>query len=98
MTGTPAAGPLRAHAGFEMRRKAGRAEFIPVRLVQRDACVWAERVGSDGSGRLAALLSANGFAFLFAGMGDIFTGEMLSHRAFHPLWRQARMGDQPCLR
>jgi molybdopterin molybdotransferase len=71
MAGIAAAKLLSASAGFDMRRKAGRAEFIVVGLVQRDACMWAERTGPDGSGRLAPLLTANGFVFLPAGRGDV---------------------------
>ncbi len=84
MAGTSAAGPLRAFAGFDMRRKTGRAEFIAVRLVQRDASVWAERAGPDGSGRLAPLLTSDGFVFLPAGTGDVGAGDKLAAHPFVP--------------
>ena len=84
MAGTPAVRPLRAYAGFDMRRKAGRAEFIPVRLVQKEACIWAERTGPDGSGRLAPLLMSTGFAFLPAEGGDVRHDQMLDIIPFTP--------------
>lgn len=84
MAGGPTARPLRAYAGFDMRRKAGRAEFIPVRLVQRDACMWAQRAGPDGSGRLAPLLLSDAFAFLPAGTGDVGRGDKLQVMPFMP--------------
>jgi molybdopterin molybdotransferase len=84
MAGTPAARPRRAYAGFDMRRKAGRAEFIAVRLVQQDACLWAERTGPDGSGRLAPLLTADTFVFLPAGTGDVGQGDRLQVVPFLP--------------
>ena len=82
MTGTAPAAPLRVHASFDFRRKPGRTEFIPVRLRQQGACLWAERVGPDGSGRLAPLLSATGFAILSAQDADIRHGTLLEFTAF----------------
>lgn len=64
MAGMAAPVTVRAYAAFDMDRKPGRAEFVPVCLRQRDACLWAERTGQDGSGRVAPLLEATGFAFL----------------------------------
>lgn len=78
MTGLPLPGALRALAGFDMRRKPGRAEFIPVQLRQSGACVWADRTGPDGSGRLAPLLAATGLAFLPGDTGDVRRGDMLA--------------------
>jgi molybdopterin molybdotransferase len=82
--GTAAARPLRAYAGFNMRRKAKRAEFIAVRLVQRAACVWAQRTGPNASGRLAPLLTADGFVFLLASTGDVGRGDRLEAHPFIP--------------
>jgi molybdopterin molybdotransferase len=75
MEGTTDPATVCARAGFDMRRKLGRAEFIPIHLHQRGACSWAERTGPDGSGRLAPLLEATGFMFLSAGMGTICHGD-----------------------
>jgi hypothetical protein len=47
MTGGAPPRPLRAYAGFDMRRKAGRAEFIPVGLVESGAGLWAEQTGPE---------------------------------------------------
>ncbi len=74
----------RACAAFNMCRKPGRAEFIPIRLHQRGACVWADRTGPDGSGRLAPLLEATGFAFLSAGSGAICHGDEIEVISFEP--------------
>lgn len=77
MTGLPPTPKLRARADFSLRRRPGRTDFIPVRLSQRDACLWAERVGPDGSGRLAPLLAATGLAFLAAQDADIGHGSVI---------------------
>ena len=82
MAGTEPTPPISVHAGFDMSRKPGRTEFIPVRLRQQDACLWAERVGPDGSGRLAPLLDATGFAVLSARDVDIHSGTLLYVRPF----------------
>lgn len=66
MTGTAAPPPLHATATFSLRRKTGRAEFLPVRLSQAGACLQASRTGRHGSGRLSPLLEADGLAFLDA--------------------------------
>lgn len=84
MSGTAAARPLRAYAGFDMRRNIGRTEFILVRLIQRDACIWAERTGPDGSGRLAPLLQASGFAHIPASAMDIHAGDAIDVIPFEP--------------
>lgn len=84
MTGAVAPSTLQALAGFDMVRKPGRAEFIPVRLSLRDACLWAERTGQDGSGRLAPLLTATGFAFLPAERGDVAYGDRVEVVPFAP--------------
>jgi molybdopterin molybdotransferase len=67
-----------------MRRKPGRTEFVPVRLCKRDACLWAERAGPDGSGRLAPLLEATGLAVLPAREEHIRTGDALAIIPFMP--------------
>jgi molybdopterin molybdotransferase len=77
MTGSEAPQPVAARAGFTLRRKPGRADFIPVRLVARDGCLRAERAGPDGPGRLSPLLAATGFAFLRQDAADIGEGDLL---------------------
>lgn len=84
MTGTIPPAAFRAHAGFDIRRKPGRTEFILARLRQHDACLWVERAGPDGSGRLAPLLEATGFAVLSAQDADIRRGTMLDFMPFMP--------------
>jgi molybdopterin molybdotransferase len=77
MGGTAAPATIYAHAAFGIRRKPGRAELVPVCLRQRNACLWAERTGPDGSGRLAPLLKATGFAVLSGGNTDIHDGDVI---------------------
>jgi molybdopterin molybdotransferase len=77
MAGTPAIQPLKVRAAFDARREPGRAEFTPIRLTRRNECVWAERTGPGGSGRLASLLVSTGFAFLPASSGDVRHGQVL---------------------
>src|SRR5271166_5730203 len=60
------------------RGKPGRAEFIPVALRQSDSCLWPERSGPDGSGRLSPLRTSTGFAFLPAADGDVRRGRELA--------------------
>ena len=84
MAGTPATRRFQANSAFDSRRKPGCAEFIPVRLTRRNEYVWAERTGPDGSGRLAPLLTATGFAFLPAEGEDIRHGQMLDIIPFMP--------------
>jgi molybdopterin molybdotransferase len=82
MTGTEVPPRLRAFSGFDLKRRGERAEFIPVRLRRSDTRLWAERAGPDGSGRLAPLLGAHGFAFLPTGSGDVRHGGMIEVIAF----------------
>jgi len=84
MGGAAAPAPVHARAGFEMRRKSGRTEFIPVCLRQRDACIWAVRAGPDGSARLAVLRQASGFAVLPEEDTDIRHGNLLCVFPFLP--------------
>ena len=72
--GTPA--PIHARAGFAIRRKSGRTEFVPVCLRQRNACIWAERGGLDGSARLAVLLQASCFVVLSEEDADVHHGDV----------------------
>jgi len=60
------------------RGKPGRAEFIPVALGPSDSCLWPERSGPDGSGRLSPLRTSTGFAFLPAADGDVRRGKELA--------------------
>ncbi|MDJ0390645.1 molybdopterin molybdotransferase MoeA [Roseomonas sp. E05] len=83
MTGTAAPAPLGARAGFSLRRKAGRAEFLPVRLHAEGACLRAERTGPDGSGRLSPLLAADGLAYVPAGQQDVQPGDLVEVLPFH---------------
>jgi molybdopterin molybdotransferase len=84
MGGAGAPAPIHARAGFEMRRKSGRTEFVPVCLRQRNACIWAERGGLDGSARLAVLLQASGFAVLSEKDTDVGHGDLLCVFPFLP--------------
>jgi len=84
MTGTASVAPIRAHAGFDIHHAPDRTEFMPIRLSQHGACLWAQRVGPDGSGRLAPLLNASGFAVLGTQEADISHGTLLDVLPFMP--------------
>jgi molybdopterin molybdotransferase len=84
MGGAGAPAPIHARAGFEIRRKSGRTEFVPVCLRQRNACIWAERGGLDGSARLAVLLQASGFVVLSEEDTDVHHGDLLCVFPFLP--------------
>jgi molybdopterin molybdotransferase len=77
LAGTPPPRPLHARAAFDMVRKPGRAEFIPVRLRQSDSGMWADRSEPDGSGRLSPLLASTGFACLSDAEADVRRGKFL---------------------
>jgi len=87
MLGVAPLPPMRAMAAFDLHRNAGRTEFLPVQLNQSTHGPWAERAGPDGSGRLAPLLRASGFAVLNAEVHAVQRGTSLqiipftSHRA-----------------
>jgi molybdopterin molybdotransferase len=85
MTGTVVPPPVRALATFDMARKPGRSEFIPVRLVQKEACLWAEWAGPDGSGRLSPLLAACGLAYVPADEIRVQAGRPLDVMTFDAL-------------
>jgi molybdopterin molybdotransferase len=82
LNGSATPAPVRARACFEARRKPGRSEFVPVRLFQRDSCLWADRAGPDGSGRLAPLLAASGLAFVSDRQADVHHGDILDVHRF----------------
>jgi molybdopterin molybdotransferase len=84
ISGAALPAPRLAHARFDMHRKPGRAEFIPVRLSQQGACAWAERTGPDGSGRVSPLLRATALAFLAAARDSIEPGDLLPAMPFLP--------------
>lgn len=69
--------PLWISADFALRRKPGRTEFILARLVRRGDAFVATRTGSDGSGRLAPLLSADGFVMLPASTAHVAPGDVV---------------------
>jgi molybdopterin molybdotransferase len=77
LAGLPDPAAIAARAAFSVRGKPGRAEFVAVRLVQRGACLWAERAGPDGSGRLAPLLRASALAFVPGGRSELVAGHLL---------------------
>jgi molybdopterin molybdotransferase len=96
MGGMVAPATVFAHAGFDMRRKPGRTELVPVCLRQTDACIWAERAGPDGSGRLAPLLQATGFAVLSAENTAVLRGDLLNIIPFMPTQWQPEPGQACC--
>jgi molybdopterin molybdotransferase len=94
MAGTTAPAVVHAHAAFDMCRRPGRTEFIAVCLRQRDACLWAERTGSEGSGRLGPLLEATGFAVLPAEKRTVRSGDEIEIIPFTPgafAWRRTNV-------
>ena len=84
MAGTNPAAPLCVRSDFFMRRKLGRTEFVPVRLTQRKASIWAMRTGLEGSARLAPLLTATGFALLEPSTSHVEQGDFLDVLPFLP--------------
>lgn len=82
MVGSSPPSSLQARAAFDINHKPERAEFIPVHLRERDAAIWAERAGPDGSGRLAPLLDATGLAFIAAHRDRIGHGSLIEALPF----------------
>lgn len=84
LSGAPEPASIAAHAAFDLPRRSGRTELILIRLTQRGACLWAERTGPDGSGRMAPLLAADGFALLPPEAESVHEGAMLTILPFAP--------------
>jgi molybdopterin molybdotransferase len=51
-------------AGFDYRKKAGRREYVRVRLVPGADGVTADKFGRDGAGVLSSLVGSDGFVEL----------------------------------
>jgi molybdopterin molybdotransferase len=84
LSGTAPPAPLRVRAGFALRRRPGRTEFIAVRLAQHGACLRAERAGPEGSGRLAPLLRADGLALIAPSLTALRHGDTIEVHPFLP--------------
>ncbi|MFO1026066.1 MAG: gephyrin-like molybdotransferase Glp [Acetobacteraceae bacterium] len=82
-------GSLRICAEFALRRTPGRTEFILARLVRRGDAFVAARTGPDGSGRLAPLLTADGFVLLPASTAHVASGDVVTFVPF------LSCGDRP---
>lgn len=79
----PPAG-LALRAGFSRRKQPGRTEFVPVRILRREAEWWGVPVGNGGSGQLACLPATAALAVLPAGAGEIAEGTLLPALPFGP--------------
>ena len=67
-----------AKAGFRGRRRPGRDEFIPVRIIPGTTELSVEKLGRAGSSRLSPLLGADGFARIPAAWEAVQDGDPLS--------------------
>jgi molybdopterin molybdotransferase len=72
-----------ARAAEVFGHKAGRTEFVPVRVIghDTDGTPQVEKLGRGGSARLLPLVTADGFAEIGAASGDIQPNTLVS---FHP--------------
>jgi molybdopterin molybdotransferase len=75
--------PSAAISGEGFDRKAGREEYLPVRVMGHDAfgVPIVERSGQGGSGRLKPLSQADGLLWLAADRASVSTGDAVH---FHP--------------
>jgi molybdopterin molybdotransferase len=79
--------PVRQRLGCPMRtvssfnRRAGRTEFVPARLVEREAGAGVEILGKGGSARLRPLVEADGLAEIGASNAGLIPGDPV---LFHP--------------
>ncbi|MCB2076097.1 MAG: molybdopterin molybdotransferase MoeA [Hyphomicrobiales bacterium] len=85
----------RAIAGYAVRRKTGRREYVPARIVS-----WSpaglpvvETLGKGSSGTLYALAQADGLAVIAADWAQIEPGDPIGFRPFNPLRADRRDGE-----
>jgi molybdopterin molybdotransferase len=73
---------LPVEAGFEMRKKAGRAEFVRVHLVRDENRLVAHRFKTEGAGILSSLVQTDGLVRLPLDLTSVRTGDQLDFVAF----------------
>ena len=76
--------PLPALAGFAHSRPQERTEFLPARILSREASglVVVERLGRGGSARLKPLIDADGLAVVAPGMQPVAHGDPIGYLPF----------------
>ena len=76
--------PLPARAGFDHARPRERVEFLPARIVERDAAGLpvVERLGRGGSARLKPLIDADGLAVVDPGARAVKRGDAVGYLPF----------------
>ncbi|WP_419900082.1 molybdopterin molybdotransferase MoeA [Roseomonas sp. USHLN139] len=76
---TPAPLPrFTAEAGFAHRKKAGRREYLRVRLVAGDGLPRAEKLTREGAGLLSTLVDSDAFAELPEALTEIAPGDRVT--------------------
>jgi molybdopterin molybdotransferase len=91
----PKGGETRALAGYSARRKTGRTEYVPARIVSRspEGVPVVEALGNGSSGTLYALGLADGLAVIPAEQERITSGDTLGFLAFSPQLAGLTNGD-----
>ena len=76
--------PLPAHAGFDHTPARERTEFMPARVIDRDAAGIAviECLGRGGSARLKPLIEADGLAVIAPGVQPVMRGDAVGYLPF----------------
>lgn len=82
----PRNGEIPVRAGYSARRKTGRTEYVPARVVSRspEGVPVVEAVGNGSSGTLFALGQADGLAVIPPDRDQIVPGDTLGFLAFCP--------------
>jgi molybdopterin molybdotransferase len=91
----PRGGEMQARAGYSARRKTGRTECVPARIVSRspEGVPVVEALGKGSSGTLYALGRADGLAVIPAEQEQITPGDVLGFLAFCPQLAGFTNGD-----
>jgi len=91
----PRGGEMQARAGYSARRKTGRTEYVPARIVSRspEGMPVVEALGNGSSGTLYALGLADGLAVIPADTQQITPGDVLGFLAFCPHLAGISNGD-----
>jgi molybdopterin molybdotransferase len=76
---------LPVQAGFSMKKKAGRAEFVRVRIEMKDGQPIAKRFAIEGAGILSSLVHTDGLVRLPLDLTSVAEGDKLEFIAFASL-------------
>lgn len=77
--------PIPVASGFAYKKKAGRREFVRVRLEERAGCLIALKYPQDGAGVITSLTRSDGFVELPEDLTKVVEGDLVGFVAFSAL-------------